>query len=230
MKQQALTLLRRDRVAFMDMIFPVERGECDIIQADEDGQIVFDHPSGLLFANLPDTDGSVQKLMAVRGAKGYVLHSDALAQRFNRIVRRKWVMRVMQVVYEQSQAPSVARVCSIRKLGEQDAEAVRAALPYADEKDMLELIQRGDMYGAFISGELAGRIGVHREGCMGLLEVHPSYRRRGVGEALEAHLIRELRARGLPAYGQIVRDNIASIELSRALGFSVSDGEMTILK
>ena len=40
MKDQVLSLLRRDKVAFMDMIYPVERGDCDIIQADEDGQIV----------------------------------------------------------------------------------------------------------------------------------------------------------------------------------------------
>ena len=103
MRDTALSLLRRDSVAYMDMIYPILRGESDIIQADEDGQVVFDRPSGLVFANLPDTDGSVQKLMAVRGARGYVIHSDTLADRFERIVRKKRVMRVTQVVYEQKQ-------------------------------------------------------------------------------------------------------------------------------
>ena len=113
MRETALSLLRRDSVAYMDMIYPILRGESDIIQADEDGQVVFDRPSSLVFANLPDTDGSVQKLMAVRGARGYVIHSDALADRFERIVRKKRVMRVTQVVYEQKQPPHVARVCSV---------------------------------------------------------------------------------------------------------------------
>ncbi len=230
MKDQVLSLLRRDKVAFMDMIYPVERGDCDIIQADEDGQIVYDRPSGLLFANLPDTDGSVQKLMAVRGAKGYVLHSDSLADRFNRIVRRKWVMRVRQVVYEQKLPPSVPRICSIRRLAQADGELLRQNLPYEDEADLSDILVNGEIYGAFISGELAGRIGVHREGCMGLLKVAPAFRRRGIGEALEAHLIRELKARGLTPYGQIVRGNTASEELSADLGLTFSDGEMTILK
>jgi Acetyltransferases len=229
MRDTALSLLRRDSVAYMDMIYPILRGESDIIQADEDGQVVFDRPSGLVFANLPDTDGSVQKLMAVRGARGYVIHSDALADRFERIVRKKRVMRVTQVVYEQKQPPHVARVCSVRRLTEEDEEELVKTLPYDDEEEMRMLTKTGQMYGAFIAGEFAGRIGLHPEGCMGLLAVNPAFRRRGVGEALEAHLIRELLSRGITPYGQVRRDNAASMALSKALGFTFSDGEMTIL-
>ena len=229
MRDTALSLLRRDSVAYMDMIYPILRGDCDIIQADEDGQVIFDRPSAFVFANLPDTDGSVQKLMAVRGARGYVIHSDALSDRFERIVRKKRVMRVQQVVYEGRQAPHVARVCSVRKLTEADEDALVSSLPYDDEEDMRLLTKMGRMYGAFIAGEFAGRIGLHLEGCMGLLAVNPAFRRRGVGEALQAHLMRELLSQGITPYGQIRRDNAASMALSQTLGLTFSDGEMTIL-
>ncbi len=229
MLQQALTILRRDKIAYADMIYPVLRGDCEVMQADEDGVVLFDRPSALVFANLPDTDGSVQKLMTIRGARGFVLHSDALADRFNRIIRKTRVMRLTQVVYESAQPPHVARVCSVRTLTDADADEVCARLPYEDESDLRLLISQGSMYGAYIGGEIVGRIGVHREGCMGLLAVSDSFRRRGVGECLEAHLIKELLHKGITPYGQIKRDNTPSLELSRELGFTFSDGEITIL-
>ena len=46
------------------------------------------------------------------------------------------------------------------------------------------------MTGAFLDGVLAGLIGIHEEGSIGMLEVLPAYRRRGLGYALEAGAIR----------------------------------------
>ncbi|MBQ6646257.1 MAG: GNAT family N-acetyltransferase [Clostridia bacterium] len=228
MQHRALSLLRRDSVAYADIIYPILRGDCDIIQADEDGVVVFDKPSGFLFVKLPNTEGSVQKLMQVRGVRGYNIHSDDLADRFQRIARKRRVMRVYQVVYQGKSAPSVPRVCSVRKLTEEDADAVLSRLPY-DEEDIRRSLANGQMLGAFIDGELVGRIGVHTEGCMGQLQVMEQFRRRGIGQVLEAQLIKELLSRQITPYGQIERENTASLELARAMGFTVSDRELTIL-
>lgn len=228
MQHRALSLLRRDSVAYADIIYPILRGDCDIIQADEDGVVVFDRPSGFLFVKLPNTEGSVQKLMQVRGVRGYNIHSDDLADRFQKIARKRRVMRVYQVVYQGKSAPSVPRVCSVRKLTEEDADAVLSRLPY-DEEDIRRSLANGQMLGAFIDGELVGRIGVHTEGCMGQLQVMEQFRRRGIGQVLEAQLIKELLSRQITPYGQIERENTASLELARAMGFTVSDRELTIL-
>ncbi len=228
MQNKALSLLRRDHVAYADMIFPVLRGDCDILQADEDGVMVFDRPSSFLFVKLPNTEGSVQKLMQVRGVRGYNIHSDDLADRFQKIIRKRKIMRVRQVVYLEKSAPSVPRVCSVRKLTEEDLEAVLERLPY-DEDDIKRTISAGQMLGAFIEGELVGRIGVHAEGCMGQLRVLDEFRRRGIGQVLEAQLIKELLSRKITPYGQVERDNTASLELARIMGFTVSDRELTIL-
>ena len=229
MLNTALSLLRRDSVAYADMIYPILRGECDIIQADEDGVVVFDKPSAFLFAKLPNTEGSVQKLMQVRGVRGYNIHSDDLADRFQKIARKRRVMRVRQVVYLEKTPPSVPRVCSVRKLTEEDIAAVLSRLPYDDENDIRRTVTAGNMLGAFLDGQLVGRIGIHAEGCMGQLRVMDEYRRRGIGQVLEALLVKELLSRKITPYGQIERDNTASLELSRSLGFTVSDRELTIL-
>ena len=39
-------------------------------------------------------------------------------------------------------------------------------------------------FGAFVDGQLAGFVGEHSEGSMGMLEIFPAYRRRGLGYSL----------------------------------------------
>lgn len=54
----------------------------------------------------------------------------------------------------------------------------------ANEQYIGECLQDG-MYGAFYKGELCGFIGVHEQESIGILEVHPKWRRKGLAVALE---------------------------------------------
>ena len=229
MLNKALSLLRRDNVAYADMIYPILRGEVDSLQADEDGVVLLDKPSGFLFAKLPNTEGSVQKLMQVRGVKGYYIHSDDLADRFQKIGRRKKVLRVVQAVYLNKTAPSMPRVCSVRPLNESDADALLAALPDDDAAAVRTVISEGRMYGAFIGGDPVGRICIQKEGCLDLLEVRTSFRRRGVGQSLTSQLIKELLSGGITPYCHIERSNVAATALAESLGFTLSERELTII-
>jgi tRNA (guanine37-N1)-methyltransferase len=87
-------------------------------------------------------------------------------------------------------------------------------------------IEQGVMIGAYPLDDrttMAGFIGVHREGAMGLLEVLPPYRRLGLGESLTWHLIvQQLRNGNIP-FGQIVEGNEASKAMSGRLGFTISE-------
>ena len=80
------------------------------------------------------------------------------------------------------------------------------------------------MLGAYAQGVLAGFIGEHTEGAMGLLHVMPEYRRRGVGFALERAAIRHTMLRGYTPYGQVFEDNAASHALQKRLGMTRSEG------
>ena len=80
----------------------------------------------------------------------------------------------------------------------------------------------GEMFGAFKDGELAGFIGLHEEGSMGMLEVLAAFRRMGVGSLLVATLCRFLMERGLTPFSQFTVDNLASRALHESMGFSIS--------
>ncbi len=77
------------------------------------------------------------------------------------------------------------------------------------------------MVGGVIDGQLAGFAGIHQEGAMGLLEVLPEFRRRGLAELLEAELIKSCLKKGQLPYCHIRKGNTASIALQEKLGLSI---------
>ena len=67
--------------------------------------------------------------------------------------------------------------------------------------------------GAFVEGRPAGFVGFHDEGSIGMLEVLPAYRRRGLGEILQRAAINLALERGRFPFGQVIDGNTASLEL-----------------
>ena len=82
----------------------------------------------------------------------------------------------------------------------------------ANEQYIGKCLQDG-MYGAFYKGELCGFIGVHE-------------RRKGLAVALEQVMIGKQLERGRLPYGEIVKDNTASIRLQKKAGM-ITDEKLT---
>lgn len=91
--------------------------------------------------------------------------------------------------------------------------------PGAFESHLRGRIDEG-MLGGEIDGELAGFAGVHEEGTVGMLEVLPQFRRRGLAEVLEAAVINQQLSRGRLPYCHVRTGNDASIALQKKLGFT----------
>ncbi len=88
---------------------------------------------------------------------------------------------------------------------------------------ILERIPTGTVVGAFLDGRLAGFVGTHDEGSIGMLTVVPEFRRRGFATYLEKLAIARALECGHIPFGQIARDNHASIALQKSLGMTISD-------
>ena len=87
-------------------------------------------------------------------------------------------------------------------------------------------IALGALYGAFDGANLAGFIGFHAEGTVGLLEVLPNYRRQGIATLLQSYLPNLELSRGHIPYGQVFDGNEPSLALQRSLGYQRSAGLM----
>lgn len=111
----------------------------------------------------------------------------------------------------------------IRPLTMAEFPTVRATYRTVDDDVYItERIAEG-MLGAWCDGELAGFIGTHAEGTVGLLEVLPQFRRRGIARALEAQMLRRLRSEGRRAYGNIALANKLSRTVHEKLGIRFAE-------
>lgn len=113
---------------------------------------------------------------------------------------------------------------AVRPLSPAHTEEVCAHYKLGSSSYMEWLIAHGRLYGAFEGDILTGFIGCHAEGSMGLLEVFPAYRRRGIAGLLQRWLTNLELSRGHIPYGQVFTGNAPSIALQHSLGFQSSNG------
>ena len=111
----------------------------------------------------------------------------------------------------------------IRQLDRSYAKLIDENYDLADEEEITAQLDAGVIFGAFVKGELAGFIGRHDEGSVGMLFVFPQFRRMGIAEALERNYVNRELAEGNVAYGQIFVGNTPTRQLQEKLGMDFSD-------
>ena len=80
-----------------------------------------------------------------------------------------------------------------------------------------------DMFAVFDKEILCGFIGVHEEESIGLLEVKQEYQRKGIATALLQRAVQSQMLKGRIPYGEIVEDNIISLQLQKKAGMKTSE-------
>ena len=100
---------------------------------------------------------------------------------------------------------------------------------FHDPQYVEDRLKAGVIFGAFVDGRLAGFVGEHHEGSMGMLEVFPAYRGRGLGLALESFQINRFLSQGRVPFDQVIVGNDKSLNLQRKVGMSISRDTMSWL-
>lgn len=121
--------------------------------------------------------------------------------------------------------PTVPKL-DIRRLAPSLAEVVASEYSYKggayDIEEMRALMREKGVFGAIIDGKLAGFIGRHDDGNMGLLKVFDSFRRRGIGEELEKFMMIYVMTFERVPICDVYVDNIPSIKLQHKLGLAAA--------
>lgn len=115
--------------------------------------------------------------------------------------------------------------CDIRILERRDVALAASHYHMIDDAAgyFNECIDREWIWGLYENDRLAGFIGLHPEGSMGMLEILPEFRRKHYGYALEAHLIGVHLQRGWVPYCHVVDGNTASLSLQAKLGLTKAE-------
>ena len=220
MKEKALEFLNKDYLLNVDMIECIRRDICRILYASDKAVLIVADSGRVYMLSCEDRELGLE-LIKTHQPPWVVLHQmdmrEAVAGLGYRIGDECW-----QSAYTKT-TPMEETLADIRRLDRRFLKRIADNYELADEEEIAALLDAGVIYGAFAGGELAGFIGKHEEGSVGLLFVFPEFRRMGIAEALERNYVNRELAEGNVAYGQIFVGNTPSRQLQEKLGMDFSD-------
>jgi len=226
--------LETDPARYLDLTEPVRRGEGKVLAVSPTGALVsidsYDKdavPHG--FSLWGADPGAVEALLDRIPARPELIfyHDDFCGP----LIARRFGLTGMgpcrQAGYFRQEPPPLPQTpWEVRALGEEHLNTLMTYYEYAqgDEGYLSWLIGRGELFGAFDGGELLGFMGRHAEGSLGLLEVLPGHRRKGVATLLQSWMLRRELDLGRIPFGQVFADNAPSLALQGRLGMTLAQG------
>lgn len=221
-------LFEDDPVRYLDLIEPLRRGEGQVVAIRPTGalvRMVKDAPIFSLSAADPETAEELVTLLQAKPEIVFVHEAfsrDLVTQRLGGTASPAF-HQAAYLKAEPLPLPDTGAV--IRSLGEDALPFLLANYDHGDEAYLRRLLSRQALFGAFEGKTLMGFVGLHPEGTMGLLEVLPLYRRRGLGRLLESWLINHELSLGHIPYCQVFEGNAPSVALQQSLGLEFSQGQ-----
>lgn len=224
-KQTALDYLNQNNLLNADMIDSINHKEADILYADKKGVMVYNISSGA-YAISADVGADIQGMLDLckKNADCFMIHQDFYFPLIKEKFKTTNKMECYQAVYTRSLPPDNIYDFEIKPLTLDYVDFVVKSYTHPANVDYItDRIINNFMFGAFSGNEIMGFIGVHDEGAMGMLEVMHNHRRKGIGYALEAFLIKEKLSKGHIPYAHIITTNTASYNLQKKLGLQFAD-------
>lgn len=232
LREMAETYLRQKTDQNINLLAALQDGIAEVAAADARGCLLCtagniwqlaaaDAETALRFYEMVPTDTT---MLEVQEAS----QIDLIAERF----RPRCIETYYNAWYAEAaiELPDIG--AQVRLMTEEDADELARYyyLPGPDAGNLTEtanyLRQRAashTLYGAYFDGALAGFVGTHDEGSIGVLTVVPAFRRRGLGTYLERLAIQKALERGHLPFGQIAKGNEASLALQRSMGMTISE-------
>lgn len=223
MEQMALDYLLPGGVETIDMVENLRSGKAQVVAVNSEGVLLY-HKEIQLYMMTAKTAGVARRFAALAEADCFaVVHNPAAAEAFSQCLGLKQHLVCTQAMWPHSTPPVVpSSGLEYRVLPVDMAEEIEqiyinpVGLEYIRDR-----LAAGVVIGAYIDGNLAGFIGRHSEGAMGMLEVKPEYRRRGIAQQLVAKMCAQLLEEGRVPFCQLVVGNEASYKLHKHMGFII---------
>ena len=210
-------------IDFLGIDRVLRRGTGKVIERHDTALLVHDRISGACMLGCEDAE--LGRDLLLRNLKGgchllMVSDHDLGLETFARY-GFEGMMECYQSAYYGGM-PEMTGCLALRDAEEADLPVLTDTYDLVSEDDLRLIVQRRKLILGFADGRLAGFMGEHLEGSMGLLHVFPEFRRRGYATELEKAVIKRTLQEGCIPVCQIEKSNSASMELQRKLGLTVS--------
>lgn len=223
---RALTYLLKDPKLHIDMTEAIYRGLAEICYGEPDGVLLrlrapWNGNTFLYELSAATPERSAALLEQLEPGVPFVAHQAFTLEQ----AQRRWdckSQRCVQGQWPSFTPPALDPAVEIWPLDLGDLPAVLAHYDLIqDEEELAQRITSGNLFGACVDDQLAGFVGVHTEGAIGLLTVLQQYRQRGIGLALERYIIRQELRQGHIPYCQMFESNQRSLHLQERLGMEL---------
>ncbi len=222
MKEKARQYLRRDPVYYAGLLDMLEAQETRLLYAAEDGLLLY---TGWLNGISARSETAIRTMLPLIIGDDVLAFEDMLYAPLEALgFCRDMLCYPCRYMGAEPLPVALPAGVEIRPLTHEHDDFVRAHYHHGegDADYMRSRIDEG-MLGLFENGALAGFIGVHGGGEMGLLEVLPAYRRKGYAQLLEKQMINHRLSRGRVPHGEVETWNEASMALQKKLGMTFSE-------
>lgn len=224
-ERAALRFLSFAPLLHADMTAAILNRKAEILSAGESG-VLLRYGGGYMMSALDNVTADAM-LELIPGMDTFDAHQKFYVEAAQKKFGLSVGLECRQAVWiHKEPLPEAVSPAEIRLVGEDFLPFLMRHYTHADingEEYLWERLGAGGFFAAFVGGEPAGFIGMHEEGSMGMLEVLPEYRRKGIAAALETFQANRILARGGVPFAQIELDNKVSFALHRRLGFSISE-------
>ena len=218
-KQQVITRLSRDKRNNIHIIECLSRGLGEILYARGEDIVVYQRDDRICMVNAgtPEQGKELLKNCIPKEAELFVTGQDFMKSLLEESGYHT-LFSCRQFLYTE-RTPLPVRHKDIRRL---DMDSFSYVCEHYDKDSTSYIRDRllaGVMYGAFADDRLAGFIGMHSEGSLGMLYVDEAQRRQGLAASLVAYAVNRMLERGWTPYGHVITGNEASMRLQEKLGF-----------
>lgn len=244
--QGCLEVLLKNKLNNIDMIELIQRGRAVLIERKGDSILLKDSHSGVLFHYGADVESGRELLKGCKeqGDKEvcFILHQEEMVPIAKEFLGIEEIMACHQAVYTRKESLPITGLYRldgepmesglyIRKLEKIDEKAALSIYTGVDGSSYVRIcLEHGNLYGAFFGEELAGIMGIHEDGSIGMLQVKDKFQGQKVAKALETYLINLVLSWGWIPYGQVEENNEISRRLQESLGMYTSKGKIFWMK
>ena len=205
--------ISRDPISFIHIEELLDR-EYTIIYASDNGFIIHDDSVNFTYISFSDFN-EMKKVLAKYHFDTYLSYDKEVVEFYGDAGK---TTNLTQWVYPSTNKFDVSEY-DIRKLGMEYLDFINSTYKaLGPDEDNAEGIRNGEVLGLFVDNELAGMVGRHPEGCLGMLKVFDKYKRKGYGETLEKAKINDLIDRKQRVFEEVIEGNDASTSLQAKLG------------
>lgn len=220
-KQKLWKLLSQNKRSYIHMMESITRGTGEILYAHGFNILLYNRACSLCMMDAESREEAEKMFPLLPEDTRLIVSSKAF---LNELLCKELSFQIYEECYQAlytKREPLPVSYKDIRHLTMADKAYVTANY-HDNDAYITERIKAKALYGAYVEEKLCGFVGIHSDGSTGILFVEPSYRKRGLGQALESYIINRQIELGHTPYGHIIVGNGESMRIQEHLGLYLS--------